>query len=222
MSKDFKAIIFDMDGLLVDSETVWFDAEAEMFTSRGFEYTAEIRESIIGLRVDEFLERLRNMYGIADPLDKLVNELNERMLTMIPSHVKPRPGAEAIIDYVLNENIPHAIASNSPMPIINAIVSTMGWDNIFDVRCSGDDEPEGKPAPHVYLTAARKIGFAPAACLGLEDSVNGARAVVAAGMTCFAVPDSSHSDASKFVDITPHVFDSLHDVINHLRDVRRV
>lgn len=213
----FDAIIFDMDGLLVDSEVVWYDAEEEMIEARGFEYTEEVRERIIGLRVDEFLEVLRVHYNLPETLDELVTELNNRMLELIPHRVKPQPGAVELLEYVVEHNIPRAIASNSGIAIIDATIRAQGWDDIFTVRCTADDEPEGKPAPHVYLTAARRLGVDPARCLALEDSVNGSKAVVAAGMTCYAVPDRSHSSPEKFTHITPHIFESLHDVLATLK-----
>ncbi len=94
----------------------------------------------------------------------------------------------------------------------------MGWDDVLRVRCTGDDEQAGKPAPDVYLTAARRLGIPAARALGLEDSRNGARAVVAAGMTCGVVPDVTYTPAEAFREITPHIFDSLDDVRTWLEE----
>ncbi|MBC8098106.1 MAG: HAD family phosphatase [Armatimonadetes bacterium] len=219
MRTQFAAIIFDMDGLLVNSEIVWHAAETELLTSRGIVYTEEARSAIVGLRVDEFLAYLKDYYALPDSLQTLVDELNNRMLTLIPTEVLPQPGAEALLAYVVEQSIPRAIASNSSLAIINTTVEGCGWGDLIPVRCSADDEAHGKPAPDVYLTAARRLGVNPADCLALEDSVNGAKAVVAAGMTCFAVPDPSHATPALFADITPHVFASLDDVLAVLRGV---
>ena len=212
-----QAIIFDMDGLLVDSETVWLIAETEMIEARGHKYTHDIREQIIGMRIDEFMVILHDHYQFDESVNDLVDELNQRMLHLIPTHVKPQPGAPELIDYVQAQGWPVAIASSSPTSIINAIVQAQGWEDIFRVRHSADDEEYGKPAPDVYLAAARTLNVAPAHCLALEDSPNGSRAAVAAGMTCYAVPDQSHSPKSAFQGITDHVFDSLHDVLEILK-----
>lgn len=214
---NFKAIIFDMDGLLVDSETVWFIAEKDMIESRGFVYSEEVRNQIIGLRVDTFLEKLHEIYGFKESVRELYDELIARMLALIPEYVKPQPGAPELVEYVRSNAIPCAIASSSPMSIINAIVKSQGWDHIFVRRFSADDDANGKPAPDVYLRAVRTMGFDPAECLALEDSPNGSRAAVAAGMTCYAVPDVSHSQSEKFQGITPHVFPSLHEVLAKLQ-----
>ncbi len=214
----FDAIIFDMDGLLVDSEIVWYKAEDEMITDRGFVYSEEVRESIVGMRVDQFLAKLKDVYGLPETVAQLVAELEGRMLKLIPEMVKPNVGAQAIIDYVIQNNIPHAIASNSSIAIIDATLKSQGWGDIFEVRCTGDDEISGKPDPYVYLRAAERLGIDPKRCLALEDSPNGSKAAVAAGMTCYAVPDLSHSTPDSFKHITPHVFKNLNDVLANLQE----
>ncbi|MCL4254924.1 MAG: HAD family phosphatase, partial [Anaerolineae bacterium] len=181
----FDAIIFDMDGLLVDSEIVWYKAEDEMITDRGFVYSEEVRDSIVGMRVDQFLAKLKDVYNLPETVAELVAELEGRMLKLIPEMVKPNPGAKEIIQYVIDNNIPHAIASNSSINIINVTLEAQGWSDIFKVRCTGDDEISGKPDPYVYLRAAERLGVDPKRCLTLEDSPNGSKAAVAAGMTCF-------------------------------------
>lgn len=209
-----------MDGTLVDSEVTWNEAETEMFAARGIAYTHEIRSNIIGLRLDEMMVKLKGMLGLPETVEQLVDELNTRMLAIIPTQVVVKPGARELIDYVVLKNIPRAIASSSSMAIINAVVSAMGWDDAIPQRFSADDDQRGKPAPDVYLRAARTMGFDPADCLAIEDSPNGARAAVAAGMTCFAVPDLSHSTPEAFAEITPHVFADLHGVLKVLQGSR--
>lgn len=213
-----EAIIFDMDGLLVDSETVWFRAEADVIEARGFKYTQEVREKLIGMRMDEFAVILVDHYQMDEPVERLVDEMNEAMLRLIPQLVKPQPGAPELIDFAQAQGWPVAIASSSPVAIIEAIVESQGWGDAFRVRCSADDVARGKPAPDVYLAAAKALNVPPTKCLALEDSPNGARAAIAAGMTCYGVPDTTHKGQPIFDGITPHVFDSLHDVLHALRN----
>lgn len=215
---DWQAVIFDMDGLLVDSETVWHIAETELIESRGHRYTPDVRAQIVGMRMDQFLIRLHEVYNFQDNIDVLYQELTERMLTLIPQRVKPQPGAQALVEYVAERRMTVAIASSSPMSIIDAVLASCGWQDVFAVRCSADDDEHGKPAPDVYLRTARVLGVRPSGCLALEDSPNGARAATAAGMTCYAVPDLSHTKVSAFEGITPYIFDSLHTVLMHLKD----
>lgn len=215
---NFRAIIFDMDGLLVDSEVMWAAVETEMVRERGREYTHAEREQLIGLRLDEFSEKLIALLGFDESPKAFEQELIDRMLERIPTLTRPQPGAPELVQYVHEKGIPTAIASSSPISIIDAIVASQGWQHIFTTRISADTVGRGKPAPDVYLKTADVLGVNPADCLALEDSPNGARAAVGAGMTCFAVPDRSHNlDEQVFRAITPHVLDTLHDALDRLR-----
>jgi HAD superfamily hydrolase (TIGR01509 family) len=214
----FSAVIFDMDGLLVDSEIVWHDAEKDFFAARGIAYTDDARALGVGLRIDEFLSVLGAHYGLTEPLDLMVADINARMIDIIPRRVEPKEGANDLIAWLVAHNIPMAVASNSSQAIIETTIRAQGWHEVLRVRCTGDDEAHGKPAPDVYLTAARKLGVEAAASLGLEDSPRGAQAVAAAGMTCLAVPDLSHTNPQAFADITPHVFTNLLDVLEWLKE----
>lgn len=207
-----QAVIFDMDGLLVDSEPVWQKVEDGLLTRRGLVLDPSIRQRLIGMRMTDFWGTMVMEYSLDEPPEQLIAEVTTRMVAAIPGHVDPRPGAGELLDYLRERGVPCAIASSSPMAIINAVVESEGWHGCFDAFVTGDQVPNGKPAPDIYLEAARQLGADPAACLALEDSRNGARAAVAAGMVCYAVPDLSHGHADHFAEITPHVFDSLHDV----------
>lgn len=208
-----QAVIFDMDGLLVDSEPVWAVAESAMMTQRGKQSDPEIQKSLVGLRMGDFLSAMIDAYSMTDTLEDLRTEIVERMVTLIPAEVRPRPGAPELLASLETRHIPCAIASSSGMAIINAVVTAQGWDRYFKTHVSGDDVPHGKPAPDIYLEAARQLGVDPADCLTLEDSPTGARAAVAAGMVCYAIPDLSHTSVEKFAQVTPHIYDSLHDVL---------
>ncbi len=211
-----RAVIFDMDGLLVDSEPVWQIAEDALIQSRGRRPDPLIREALVGMRMDEFLHKVSLSYQIEDTIENLYADLVGRMLELIPTNVTPQPGAAEILDHLTQRNIPRAIASSSPLSVIDAVLNSQGWDEVFSVRCSADAEKRGKPAPDVYLRAAERLGLSPAHCLALEDSPNGARAAIAAGMVCYAVPDASHTRMDAFKGITDHVFDSLHAVLTAL------
>ena len=215
----FDAIIFDMDGLLVDTESVWEEAESAMLSSYGIAMEPAVRATLIGLRNDVFIGKLKALYDIPDSLEALQADVVERMLKLIPVKAKAMPGAAEMIQYVVDQGIPTAIASSSPGVIIEAVVASRGWGKSIPVRCSAEHLLAGKPEPHVYLEAAKALNVAPMNCLALEDSPIGARAAVAAGMTCYAVPDLSHTRIEAFAGVTEHVFDTLHDVLERLTQV---
>jgi HAD superfamily hydrolase (TIGR01509 family) len=208
-----QAIIFDMDGLLVDSETVWEEAESAMVEARGQRFEKAVREQLMGMRMHEFLVKFRELFHIEDSVESLYAELLGTTLSMIPEHALPMPGTVELLDFVIINRIPCAIASGSPAEVIECVVQSRGWSDIFPVRISADAVANGKPAPDVYLEAARLLDVPAINCLALEDSPNGVRAAVAAGMVCYAVADPRHTRIEAFDGITEHVFESLHDVL---------
>lgn len=217
MNPQFRAVIFDMDGLLVDSEPVWAVCESALLEARGKQWDAAIQEGLIGKRIDEFLRGMIVGYGLEDDYENMRDELLATMCSLIPEQVVPRPGAPELLVYLAEQRVPCAIASSAARVIIDTVVTSQGWGHYFAISASADEVARGKPAPDVYLEAARQLGIAPADCLTLEDSPNGARAAVAAGMICYAVPDPSHTHPEAFRDVTPHVFDSLFDVLAALQ-----
>lgn len=209
-----QAIIFDMDGLLVDSERLWKIVETQWLADRGATYDEEKHAPFIGMALTEFVPNVKRVYNLDDDVETLIADLIGRMVTTLQTDTQPQPGAKEFVDYVVTHNIPYAIASSSPLTIIGATLGSQpDWKDRFTVRCSADEVPNGKPAPDVYLLAAERLGVDPTTCIALEDSPNGSRSAVAAGMACFSVPDLSHSKLEDFADITPHVFGTLHEAL---------
>lgn len=211
----FDGVIFDMDGTLVDSEVIWERAEQEMFERRGITYTDEVRQQVIGLRLDEFFAKLIAVYGLTDSVEALSTELREAIIGYIHL-IEPKQGAQALLEHVAEQQIPYAIASSSPMSVIRAVVAAQGWNELIPHLYTAGDVAHGKPAPDVYLYACEQLGLDPTRCLALEDSPNGARSAVAAGMICAVVPDF-HSQPQQFASVTPYVYASLHEVLDALK-----
>ncbi|MCY4146776.1 MAG: HAD family phosphatase [Chloroflexi bacterium] len=217
----FEAILFDMDGLLVDSEPVWHEVETELIEACGYRYAEEVRELGVGLRVDEFAAVLQAHYPkLGDSPAAIEHAITERMLQLPAERIQARPGAEAIIRYAVDKDLPRAIASSSSQVIIEHFVGMLGWDAWLPRRYSAEYVPRGKPAPDIYLRAAGQLGIRPERCLALEDSRAGTMAAMAAGMTCFTVPDLSHSTLDDFAHLNPHVFRSLNEALNEMIDKR--
>jgi sugar-phosphatase len=181
-----RAVVLDMDGLLIDTEPVWRSAEKEVFADLGIELTeADLLDST-GVRIDE-LAALRlplDGPGPAEVADRITNQV----VDYVKRAGEPMPGVPEAIALFGRSDLRLAIASSSPERLIDAVCTRLRLVDI-DVRCSALDEAHGKPAPDVYLAAARRLGLSPARCLALEDSPSGVVAAKDAGMTCVAVPD---------------------------------
>jgi HAD superfamily hydrolase (TIGR01509 family) len=213
MKNDFQAVVFDLDGTLVDTEVVWHVAEDQLVRARGHIYTLEARSHLIGIRINEGLEKLKAFYNFSDPVPVLIEELNNNLMALIDAEgVRVNPGIPDILDWIVQNNLPRAIATAAPKFLLESIVQRLGWDDLFSIRCTCDDEVNSKPSPDVYLTAARRLGVDPTKCLALEDTITGARAAVAAGMTTFVVPDHQYTNPEVLRQVTPHVFGSMHEV----------
>jgi HAD superfamily hydrolase (TIGR01509 family) len=203
MPPPLRAVILDMDGLLIDTEPVWRVAEAEVFTALGTRLTESDMLGTMGLRITEVVAHWRELRpwpgaetGVPDDA-AIAARVIDRMVSHVGARGEPMPGVTAALDLLRRLGLGVAIASSSPHRLIDAVCERLGigW---IGVRCSATDEVRGKPAPDVFRTAARRLGVDPAACLAVEDSPNGVLAARAAGMRCLAVPDPHLADDPRY------------------------
>jgi sugar-phosphatase len=214
------AIVFDMDGLLIDSEPLWRIAEIEALSAVGVPITEDDAVETTGLRTDEVVELWYARYPWPDPTKK---EMEARIITRLIALARERgrlmPGVRETLDAVSAAGYPLAIASSSTSEIIAAVLETLGIAAYFQVTQSAEHESYGKPHPAVYIEAARRLGVEPWRCLAFEDSPNGVIAAKAARMRCIAVPDPTLKDDRRLraADlILPSLADFRIDVIGQL------
>jgi len=206
-----KAIIFDMDGLLIDSEPLWEEAELSVFTKVGVPLTPEMTKQTMGLRVDEVVQYWHSRYPWKNtPLMEVEALIVKTVIELIKAKGQAKQGVHGIIDVFQKCDLPMAIASSSSMEIINAVVEKFSLQEYMQVIYSAEHEAFGKPHPGVYITAAQKLGVQPEECLAFEDSPNGVLAAKAAKMKCIAVPDLKLKEDKRFC-IADKVLDSLSD-----------
>jgi sugar-phosphatase len=193
-----EAVVLDMDGVLIDTEPAWRAAESAVFAGLGIPLSESDLLDSTGQPVEELIPIWRQRLPDGDPSSRPAGpeptdaEVADRIVDRVIAHVQaegePMPGVTAAVALFERHGLRLAIASSSPLRMIDAVCDRLGLDRI-EVRCSAMDEVRGKPAPDVYLTAARRLGVAAAGCLALEDSPNGLASAKAAGMRCVAVPD---------------------------------
>lgn len=190
--RSFDAAIFDLDGLLIDSEPFWRIAEMEVFGDIGVTLSDEECGLTAGLRtqlvVEHWLER-RPWDVERHPVADITLRINRRVVELVGEHGAAKEGVQHALEYMGARGLRLALASSSNMPVIEAALSRIGIAEAFEVVHSADFEQHSKPAPDVYLGAARRLGVEPGRCIALEDSYPGTDAAKAAGMVCIRFPE---------------------------------
>jgi HAD superfamily hydrolase (TIGR01509 family) len=183
------ALLFDMDGLLVDTEGTWFAVESEVMASLGTPWGEEHQVALVGGPLEKAVSYMLEHAGRPDVSpEKVAQELLDGMVRHLrtgPIHW--RPGAEELLSAAGSLGVPCALVSSSLRPVVDAVLDAVGRDR-FTATVAGDEVPSTKPHPDPYLRAAGLLGVAPADCVALEDSETGATSAVAAGCVTVVVP----------------------------------
>ncbi len=182
-----RALLFDMDGLMVDSEPLWFDVERDFARAHGGDWTHELAQSGIGKGLDHTLRTMHTTFGL--PIDRASHEREIVDLFLARAHTLAiKPGCREFLAAGRGV-VPIAAASSSVGRLVRGVLEGLGLAPSFDAIVSGDDVVNPKPAPDIFLEAARRLGVPPAGCVVLEDSLAGTTAAHAAGMQVIAVPE---------------------------------
>lgn len=185
------AVVFDMDGVLIDSEPLWHEAEIAAFGRLGVTLTPADCLETTGVRVDDVVRHWQARFPAltAVAVEVVVDDIVCGVVARVAARGEPMPGALAAVAAVVDRGLPAGVASSSPPAIIEAVLRRLGIGSRFDVVCSAWGLPRGKPDPAVYLEACAALGVAPADAVAIEDSQSGLLAGIAAGMMVVAVPD---------------------------------
>ncbi len=181
------AVVFDCDGLLMDTEPCWTAAEAEVFARRGLPFGPEQKAMVIGKSVPAATEELADLFGEPGAGPVIAAEVLELVAETVGSSATAMPGARAVVDAAAAA-VPVAVASNSPRALLEAALARGGFAGDFPVSVAADEIGEPKPAPDMYLRACELMGVAPADALAFEDSLAGLRSAHAAGLRVVGVP----------------------------------
>ena len=195
-----KGILFDMDGILIDSEPFWRQAEIDIFGRVGLPLTEAECFQTMGLRIDEVVAIRYAQKPWTELSQKEVADLIlEQVENLVRQQGEPLPGVEAALACARDSGLPVGLASSSSYRLIEATLEALGVKKYFGVIHSAEEEEWGKPHPAVYLRAAAKLGVAPTACLAIEDSLNGVIAAKAARMAVVAIPEAQAPEDPRFV-----------------------
>ncbi|NIH78187.1 HAD family hydrolase [Amycolatopsis viridis] len=212
----FAAVVFDLDGVLVESEHLWEENWVAYAAAHGVEWTAADTATVQGMSAPEWAAYLAERSGTPETPEQVEKAVVDGMIASIANGEAPLlDGAEAMVRDVA-ARVPVALASSAARRVIDAVLETHGLTREFAATVSSAEVPRGKPSPDVYAEAASRLGFRGEQCLGVEDSSNGIRAAAAAGLTVIALPNPTYPPKPDALALAAQVAESNHDVRNLL------
>ena len=202
------AVVFDMDGVLIDSESVWSEAREQLARETGGRWGPDTQRRMMGMSSTEWSRFMHDEVGVPQEPEEISANVVERLERRYREHLPLLPGAREAVER-LAAHWPLAVASSSNRPLIDLVLELAGLAGCFGVTVSSEEVPRGKPAPDVYLEAARRLDVDAPACAAIEDSTNGILAAAAAGMRAIAIPRPDYPPSSEALARAGVVLDSL-------------
>ncbi len=205
------AVVFDLDGVLVDSETVWDDVREALVRERGGRWHERAQADMMGMSSPEWSRYMHEELELTESPQAINDEVVRRMLERYRDELPLIDGAVSAVER-LAEAFPLALASSSNRPLIDAVLEGAGLGRHFAATVSSEEVARGKPAPDVFLEAARRLGVEPERCAAIEDSSNGLRAAHAAEMRVIAVPNAHYPPEPDVLALADVVLSSLDEL----------
>lgn len=189
-------VIFDMDGLLIDSEPYWKIAEKEVFGKLGLNLTDVLLRQVMGFRLSEVVKHWYHYQPWPNPnFEQTERDILNCVKQLIQQHANAMPGVYEVLTHCKNKNYKIALASSSAMELIDVVIDKLNIRHYFDVVWSAQYEEYGKPHPAIFLSVAKQLNIEPKHCVVFEDAINGVIAAKAARMYCIAIPEEvSYND----------------------------
>ena len=215
--EDFEAVIFDMDGVLIDSEPLWKIAMEDVFKSVGCNLTRKDFQKTVGLRIDEVI-RYWYCYSPWEnaTTDDVERRIIERMVELLTQNGKPLLGVIPTLEFLKSKGLKIGLATSSYTILINTVLDVLQIRHYFDFTHSAENEDYGKPHPAVYLTVARFLGVDSTKCLVIEDSLNGIISGKAARMKVVCIPEKTHSPEPKLIVADFH-FEDMQKMLESIK-----
>jgi HAD superfamily hydrolase (TIGR01509 family) len=209
------AVVFDLDGLLLDTEQLWDEVREQLAHERGGRWHERAQADMMGMSSVEWSRYMRDVIGLAESPEEISDEVVRRMQGRYTAELPLLAGAVDAVRRVATR-FRLAVASSSNRPLIDEVLRMTRLEDVFEATVSSEEVARGKPAPDVYLEAARRLGMAPAACAAVEDSGNGLRSAHAAGTLVVAIPNRRYPPPEDALALADVVLDSLAELTPEL------
>jgi HAD superfamily hydrolase (TIGR01509 family) len=206
-----EAVVFDLDGVLLDTEELWNEARRQIAEERGGPWRDDAQRAMMGMSSSEWSRYMHDVLGVPDSPEEISAEVVSRLEALYRERLPLVPGALEAVRRI-GERWPLTIASSSNRPLIDLFLELTGTGDSFRATVSSEEVERGKPAPDVYLEAARRLGVPPASCAAIEDSENGIRSAAAARMRVIAIPNRVFPPSDEALSLAKVILTSLDEL----------
>lgn len=208
----FRAVIFDLDGVLADSEPWWNQIDAKLLAEHGVNYRGEYHQNVLGVSYRLAVEFYRNAFHLSAPTADLMRRRGEIAIDFFANVVDLFPSAKTTLEQLREMNLDLAVATSSVSASARPFLGRTGIRSFLSVIVTGDEVTHGKPHPDIYLRAAEKLGLSSGECLVIEDSLSGVAAAKAANTPVAAIPDRRFVDPTDYAKEADYVLKELSDI----------
>jgi HAD superfamily hydrolase (TIGR01509 family) len=219
MPSPFHAVIFDLDGVLADSEPWWNQIDAKLLAEHGVSYRGEYHRNVLGVSYRVAVEFYKNTFHLSASVEELMRRRGEIATDFFANRVGLFPSANATLEQLREMKLHLALATSSVSASARPFLDRTEIRSLFSVVVTGDEVQQGKPHPDIYLRAAKKVGISPEACLVIEDALSGIAAARAANMRVAAIPDTRFVDPRDYENEADYVLGSLSEIPDLIRRI---
>jgi HAD superfamily hydrolase (TIGR01509 family) len=209
---DVRAVIFDLDGVLADSEPWWNQIDAKLLSEYGVTYRGEYHPNVLGVSYRLAVEFYKKTFGLSAPTDEMMQRRGELATEFFANRIGLFPRVKEVLQELRQMNLHLAVATSSVSGSARPFLGRHGLTNFFDVIVTGEEVERGKPEPDIYLRTAEKLKIPAAVCLVIEDALSGIAAAKAAKMCVAAIPDTRFVDASEYEKEADYVLRNLSEI----------
>ena len=213
------AIIFDLDGVLADSEPQWSEIDAKLLAEHSVTYRGEYHQNVVGVSYRLVVEFYKKAFGLSVPTEKMMRRRGEIATEFFADRVDPFPNVKEVLEKLRQMKLHLAVATSSVSASARPFLDRHQLTGFFEVIVTGEEVERGKPAPDIYLCAAERVGIAADACLVVEDALPGVAAAKAANMRVAAIPDRRFVDPREYEEKADYVLGSLKELPPLVREL---